>query len=69
MSCAIFYLLAVQMPLGHGSETGMLVLLTCLACVEKLNSIMNLVSVERDWVSPSHARNTPSEIVAHGVGN
>jgi len=28
----------------------MLVLLALLACIEKLCSIMNLVSVEKDWV-------------------
>ncbi|KAF8182868.1 Ferroporti-1 [Pholiota molesta] len=48
-SCIIFYL-TVRMPLGHGGKTGMLVLLAFLACIEKLCSIMNMVSVERDWV-------------------
>ncbi|EAQ89496.1 hypothetical protein CHGG_06115 [Chaetomium globosum CBS 148.51] len=38
------------LPLGHGGRTGMLVLLSFLACIEKLCSILNLVSVEKDWV-------------------
>ncbi|KAL2128819.1 hypothetical protein VTI74DRAFT_8599 [Chaetomium olivicolor] len=50
MSCVIFYILAIGPPLGHGGETVMLVLLSFLACIEKLCSIMNLVSVEKDWV-------------------
>ncbi len=29
----------------------MLAVLTILACVEKIGAIMNLVAVERDWVS------------------
>lgn len=49
-SCAIFYILAVQWHLGRGGKTGLLVALSFLACVEKLCSIMNLVSVEKDWV-------------------
>ncbi|KAK4100332.1 hypothetical protein N658DRAFT_508048 [Parathielavia hyrcaniae] len=50
-SCGIFYGLAVGLPLGHGGDTGMLVLLCFLACIEKLASIMNMVAVEKDWVS------------------
>ncbi|KAH6854770.1 Ferroporti-1 [Chaetomium sp. MPI-CAGE-AT-0009] len=49
-SCVIFYILVIGLPLGRGGRTGMLVLLSFLACIEKLCSIMNLVSVERDWV-------------------
>ncbi|KFY28471.1 hypothetical protein V491_00447 [Pseudogymnoascus sp. VKM F-3775] len=49
-SCVAFYILAIGLPRAHGVETGLLVLLAVLACVEKLCSIMNLVSVERDWV-------------------
>ena len=37
------------MPSGKW-ETGFLAAVTVLACVEKLCSIMNMVSVERDWV-------------------
>ncbi|KAK4168216.1 Ferroporti-1 [Cladorrhinum sp. PSN259] len=50
ISCVIFYILAIGLPLGRGGETGMLVLLSFLACIEKLCSIMNLISVEKDWV-------------------
>jgi iron-regulated transporter 1 len=49
-SCVIFYLLTIRVPLGHDGKTGILVLLAFLACIEKLCSIMNLVSVEKDWV-------------------
>ncbi|KAI9782194.1 MAG: hypothetical protein M1839_005308 [Geoglossum umbratile] len=49
-SCVVFYILAIDLPLAHGAKTGLLVLLALLACVEKLCAIMNLVSVERDWV-------------------
>ncbi|RDL35914.1 Uncharacterized protein BP5553_06526 [Venustampulla echinocandica] len=50
-SLVIFYILAIGLPLAHGAETGLLVLLALLACVEILCAIMNLVSVERDWYS------------------
>ncbi|KAK3681657.1 Ferroporti-1 [Podospora appendiculata] len=49
-SCVIFYVLAKGLPFGEAAKMGMLVLLSILACVEKLTSIMNLVSVEKDWV-------------------
>ncbi|KAK3331709.1 Ferroporti-1 [Cercophora scortea] len=49
-SCVIFYLLARGLPFEEVAKTGMLVLLSVLACMEKLTSIMNLVSVEKDWV-------------------
>ena len=49
-SCLIFYALAIGFPLDHGAKISLLVLLALLACVEKLCAIMNLVSVERDWV-------------------
>lgn len=37
--------------LGEKWKPGMLAMVSLLACVEKLCSIMNLVSVEKDWVS------------------
>ena len=49
-SCVIFYILTVFSRLGHSGKTALLVLLAGLACCEKLGSIMNLVSVEKDWV-------------------
>lgn len=58
VSCAIFYVLVMGLPLGHGGRTGMLVLLSFLACIEKLCSILNLVSVEKDWVSRLITRQT-----------
>ena len=34
----------------RGLQWGLFTMLTVLACIEKLASIMNLVSVEKDWV-------------------
>ncbi|PFH49799.1 hypothetical protein AMATHDRAFT_146811 [Amanita thiersii Skay4041] len=56
LSCVVFWYM-----LADGSSTEylkpyLLVLLALLACVEKLFSIMNTVSVERDWVV----------VIAHG---
>ncbi|KYK58094.1 hypothetical protein DCS_05107 [Drechmeria coniospora] len=50
VSCALFYLLSRGQPLRPGTRTGVLGLITALACVEKLCSVMNMVAVERDWV-------------------
>ncbi|KAH7319287.1 hypothetical protein BKA65DRAFT_556709 [Rhexocercosporidium sp. MPI-PUGE-AT-0058] len=52
-SCILFYILAVQLSLGRSGKTGILVALSFLACVEKLGSIMNLISVEKDWTNSS----------------
>ncbi|KAH8660335.1 Ferroporti-1 [Xylariales sp. PMI_506] len=49
-SCAVFYVLATCLSLGSGVQMAMLLILAILACIEKLCSIMNLVSVEKDWV-------------------
>ncbi|KAI1212731.1 Ferroporti-1 [Annulohypoxylon truncatum] len=49
-SCVVFYIMAVRGELDGETKAGMLVLLSFLACVEKLCSIMNSVSVEKDWV-------------------
>lgn len=49
-SCVIFYLLTIRVPFGPRGKAGILVLLAFLTCVEKLCSIMNLVSVDKDWV-------------------
>lgn len=40
----------------------MLVLLSFLACIEKLCSIMNMVSVEKDWVSQQITRCTLTNV-------
>ncbi|KAJ4180725.1 hypothetical protein NW759_017231 [Fusarium solani] len=49
-SCAIFYVLLKGLPAGSPVGLGLLVVATLFACMEKLCSIMNLVSVEKDWV-------------------
>ena len=49
-SCVIFYVLAIRPKIPRGSKEGLLALLAMFGCVEKLCAIMNLVSVERDWV-------------------
>lgn len=49
-SCVLFYLLFVKTPITQVVDIALLVSLAVLACVEKLGSIMNLISVERDWV-------------------
>jgi solute carrier family 40 (iron-regulated transporter), member 1 len=44
----------------------MLVLVVLLACIEKLCSIMNMVAVEKDWVSlPSRGHSV--ETHAHSI--
>lgn len=53
MSCVVFYIMALHEELDGKTKAAMLVLLSFLACIEKLCSIMNLVSVEKDWVSYS----------------
>jgi len=50
VSCLFFYILTIRTPPGPGGDVGMLALLSALACIEKLCSIMNMVSVEKDWV-------------------
>lgn len=50
-SCAVFYILAIDTPLPSGVRAGLVAVVTFFACVEKLCSILNLVSVEKDWVS------------------
>ncbi|KAI8652757.1 Solute carrier family 40 protein [Fusarium keratoplasticum] len=49
-SCAIFYILLKGLPAGSPAGLGLLLVATLFACIEKLCSIMNLVSVEKDWV-------------------
>jgi hypothetical protein len=49
-SCVIFYVLAIRIPMTLTVNLILLVTLTFLACVEKLCSILNMVSVEKDWV-------------------
>lgn len=51
-SCALFWVLQAKGGdgLGMRARDGLFALTIILACVEKLCSMMNLVSVERDWV-------------------
>jgi solute carrier family 40 (iron-regulated transporter), member 1 len=53
-SCGIFWALQQQQnDVASYSKTGLFMATVVLACVEKLCSVVNLVSVERDWVSES----------------
>ena len=64
VSCAVFWLMIVgSSVLRRKEDTGstivsglLMAVLTLLACVEKLCSVMNMVSVERDWVGTSTIR-------------
>ncbi|KAJ5890965.1 uncharacterized protein N7473_007193 [Penicillium subrubescens] len=49
-SCVIFYLLATGPSMSRVANVCLLATLTLLACIEKLCSILNMVSVEKDWV-------------------
>ncbi|TQN71685.1 Solute carrier family 40 member 1 [Colletotrichum shisoi] len=49
-SCVILYVLVRGLPLGEYGRPGLLALLSLLACGERLYSIINMVSVEKDWV-------------------
>ncbi|KAL9615559.1 MAG: hypothetical protein Q9167_000072 [Letrouitia subvulpina] len=59
-SCAVFYILAQGLFPNEGTRIGMMVLLASFACIEKLCSIMNLVSVEKDWVRQNCDRSCES---------
>lgn len=50
VSCGIFWILYKKDELGSKLKTSLFVVLVVLACIEKLCSVMNLISVERDWV-------------------
>ncbi|VUC29551.1 unnamed protein product [Clonostachys rosea] len=50
ISCVIFYILLVRPSLEQRSKDGLLAVVAFLACIEKLCSILNLVSIEKDWV-------------------
>ncbi|KAF4544417.1 Iron-regulated transporter [Lasiodiplodia theobromae] len=49
-SCALFWFLATGWSWVKALQSGALAILAVLACIEKLCAIMNLISVERDWV-------------------
>lgn len=65
-SCVILYILAIRVPCTRGENIGMLVLLAFLACIEKLCSIMNLVSVEKGLGTPTfespHPKNNSQDM-------
>ncbi|KAF7516731.1 hypothetical protein G7054_g14039 [Neopestalotiopsis clavispora] len=57
VSCAVLWLMERKTGTGSGSQShiysamqGQFAIVVLLACVEKLCSVMNLVSIERDWV-------------------
>ena len=49
-SCVFFFLLSKGIIHGASLRNATLALLALISCFEKLGSIMNTVSVERDWV-------------------
>lgn len=49
-SCGLLFLLKQQPGMQGQQRTGVFAVVVLLACLEKLCAIMNLVSVERDWV-------------------
>lgn len=51
-SCAIFWVLLQEHGKikGEKAKDGLFGIMVVLACVEKLCSVLNLVSIERDWV-------------------
>ncbi|KAL1757468.1 Ferroporti-1 [Schizophyllum commune] len=59
LSCVVFFLLSS----GWGKEMDLqyasLAVLAALACIEKLCAVMNMVSVERDWVCTLHSSKYP----------
>lgn len=55
-SCGLFWVLKWRVEgtgVGGRLNEGLFAMLVLLACVEKMFSVMNLVSIERDWVSIS----------------
>src|SRR5690606_17848036 len=50
-SCVLFWLMGLRNDgLDQGSRDGLFSATVVLACIEKLCAVMNLVSVEKDWV-------------------
>ncbi|TAQ83486.1 hypothetical protein B7494_g8193 [Chlorociboria aeruginascens] len=49
-SCGTFWILYERKELGTKLRVGLFAVSILLACIEKLCSVLNLVSVERDWV-------------------
>jgi len=52
LSCGVFWAMETgKDDLGSDAKNGLLGLTILLACVEKLCAMVNLIAVERDWVS------------------
>lgn len=49
-SCGVLWVMEREQDMEAEAKQGLFALVVLLACVEKLCSVMNLVSVERDWV-------------------
>ena len=49
ISCAVFFI-AIRVALDQRSASIILGAVSLLACIEKLCSNLNMVSVEKDWV-------------------
>lgn len=58
-SCTIFWYISTQKSIAPEIISSLLGVLAILACAEKLCSIMNTVSVERDWVIVIAGNNEP----------
>lgn len=50
-SCGLLYLLKQQVNMQGQQRTRVFAVVVLFACLEKVCSVINLVSVERDWVS------------------
>lgn len=50
LSCVGFYCLATLLSISKSTKQGVFATLVILSCVEKNCSVLNLVSIERDWV-------------------
>ncbi|KAF2017482.1 iron-regulated transporter [Aaosphaeria arxii CBS 175.79] len=50
LSCLIFWVFASGRVEAYGLTVGLLTIVAMLACTEKICSVMNTVSVEKDWV-------------------
>ena len=52
VSCLLLLAMTLIDILPTWAAVSSLATLSLLACVEKLNSVMNTISLERDWVRP-----------------
>lgn len=64
-SCAIFWVLIQEESRFRGGSTkiGLFAVTILLACLEKLFSVLNLVSVERDWVRCLSISNVTTQLI------